>query len=229
MLLLLFCLRRAKNYYDFFPHEQGGFSLILHQDKNRLTTLGFLDAVQDFELRDRQSYLCQIDPKDRSVFQSLVSEIGDLRGKELICKTYLEAPSFASRSHNISEILTSQQHEHVRRWWSEAQTSCLFTIGYEGLSIDAYLNRLITNQVAMLVDVRKNPISMKYGFSKMQLVNATAKAGISYIHIPDLGIPSRLRQNLKSVSAYQELFEYYFTQNSTSTRRGCGYIEEDYQ
>ena len=104
MLLLLFCLRRAKNYYDFFPHEQGGFSLILHQDKNRLTTLGFLDAVQDFELRDRQSYLCQIDPKDRSVFQSLVSEIGDLRGKELICKTYLEAPSFASRSHNISEI-----------------------------------------------------------------------------------------------------------------------------
>ena len=91
------------------------------------------------------------------------------------------------------------------------ETSCLFTIGYEGLSIDAYLNRLITNQVAMLVDVRKNPISMKYGFSKMQLVNATAKAGISYIHIPDLGIPSRLRQNLKSVSAYQELFEYYFT------------------
>lgn len=34
----------------------------------------------------------------------------------------------------------------------------------------------------------KNPISMKYGFSKSQLQNACEGVGISYNHFPDLGI-----------------------------------------
>jgi len=45
----------------------------------------------------------------------------------------------------------------------------LFTIGYEGISLEEYFNRLIKNDVKVLVDVRNNPLSMKFGFSKTQL------------------------------------------------------------
>src|SRR5581483_9221963 len=86
---------------------------------------------------------------------------------------------------------------------------CLFTLGYEGLSIDAYLNLLIMHHVALLVDVRKNPWSRKYGFSKKQLLGFTDFAGIGYHHLPALGIPSAMRHHLDTERAYQELFEHY--------------------
>ncbi|WP_348602891.1 DUF488 family protein [Bartonella tribocorum] len=43
---------------------------------------------------------------------------------------------------------------------------CFFTIGYEGKSLENYLNCLLENNIKILCDVRKNPISRKYGFSK---------------------------------------------------------------
>src|SRR5689334_19191458 len=88
---------------------------------------------------------------------------------------------------------------------------CFFTIGYEGISIDAFLNIHIRNNVRELVDVRRNTISMKYGFSKKRFAQYIALAGMQYFHLPELGIPSDLRQDLTSVSAYQRLFEYYAT------------------
>jgi len=212
MLLFLFCLRRKSSYYDFFPHAQGAFSLVLQQDKNRLADLGFLTSHQNFQLHNCQSYQSQLKVKDRAVLQSLVSEIGDIRSEGLLRKTYLEVPQFASRSQIVSQVLTTQEYGYVRCPGHKVPASCLFTIGYEGLSIDAYLDILIANHITALVDVRKNPISMKYGFSKTQLAYATKLAGISYIHLPDLGIPSYLRKNLNCEYAYQNLFNYYLTQ-----------------
>jgi uncharacterized protein (DUF488 family) len=111
-----------------------------------------------------------------------------------------------------SQILKDAEYEQVRQTWNTDRTSCLFSIGYEGLSIDAYLNVLLSNNVAALIDVRKNPISMKYGFSKTKLADYTTKARIVYFHIPELGIPSSLRQDLSSPTAYRKLFDYYFSQ-----------------
>ena len=45
----------------------------------------------------------------------------------------------------------------------------LFTIGYEGISLETYINKLIINDVNVLCDVRKNAYSQKYGFSKQTL------------------------------------------------------------
>lgn len=208
-LLFLFCLRSGKNYYDFFPHKYGNFSLILSQDRDRLANLGFLTSHSDFQLQGNQSYLDQIKEKDRVVLQALVSEVGDLRGEELIRKVYLEFPHYVSRSQIAAKVLRRSEYEQVSRSWYSAQSSCLFTVGYEGMTIDAYLNILVSNNIAVLVDVRKNPISMKYGFSKTRLSDYARIAGIAYTHIPDLGIPSNLRQELDSKAAYQNLFDYY--------------------
>ncbi len=211
-LLFLFCSRRGKNYYDFFPHRYGNFSLILSQDKARLADLGFLISRSNLQLKSNQECLNQLEKKDRDVLQVLVKEVGNLRGEELIRKVYLEFPHYASRSQIADKILGQEEYKLVKSVWNNDDTSCLFTIGYEGLSIDAYLDLLVSNNITTLVDVRKNPISMKYGFSKTKLAEFTNIVGISYIHIPELGVPSNLRKNLNSSASYRELFDFYFSQ-----------------
>jgi uncharacterized protein (DUF488 family) len=72
----------------------------------------------------------------------------------------------------------------------------VFSIGYEGLTIDSFLHKLIANNITVVVDVRNNPQSMKYGFSKKSFKQYIENAGIKYIHIPELGIPSAMRKGL---------------------------------
>ena len=74
----------------------------------------------------------------------------------------------------------------------------LFTIGYEGISIDGYINKLLQNNINTLVDVRKNAYSNKFGFKKKEFQHYLGKCDIKYIHIPELGIESEKRQYLNN-------------------------------
>jgi hypothetical protein len=85
----------------------------------------------------------------------------------------------------------------------------LLTIGYEGKSLETYLNQLIKAGVTLLCDVRRNPVSRKYGFSKSTLSEACMKVGIDYEHLPDLGIASSERRNVSDREDYAELFATY--------------------
>lgn len=69
----------------------------------------------------------------------------------------------------------------------------LFTIGYEGATIDAFLDALSKAGVRTLVDVRAVPLSRKPGFSKRSLAAAAAERGISYRHLQRLGTPAEGR------------------------------------
>jgi uncharacterized protein (DUF488 family) len=69
----------------------------------------------------------------------------------------------------------------------------------------------------MLVDVRNNPISMKYGFSKNQLRKYCGSLGILYVHIPEVGIQSDQRQELNTQQDYDALFELYRKNNLSKT------------
>ena len=90
-----------------------------------------------------------------------------------------------------------------------ASAPCFLTIGYEGSSFDGYLNRLIKNNVKTLVDVRRNPLSRKYGFSKGTLSDTVKNLGIGYVHIPELGVASERRQQLNTQADYDRLFNSY--------------------
>lgn len=85
----------------------------------------------------------------------------------------------------------------------------LFTIGYEGKTIDQFVTQLKANRIGILVDVRKNPISRRPGFSKSKLRAACEKASIDYIHFPELGVPSERREDLKTDQDRQELWDWY--------------------
>src|SRR5262245_23547780 len=91
-LLFLFCMRRGKNYYEFYPYKYGNFSFFLAQDNIRLADLGLLASHNDFQVKSDQSYLNQIETTDLRVLHSLLAEVGSLRGEALIRKIYLEFP-----------------------------------------------------------------------------------------------------------------------------------------
>ncbi len=70
----------------------------------------------------------------------------------------------------------------------------LFTIGYEGKTVDELLAALNGAGVALLIDVRAVAASRRPGFSKTALAAALAEAGIDYLHLRPLGTPKAGRE-----------------------------------
>lgn len=79
----------------------------------------------------------------------------------------------------------------------EAKDS-IFSVGYEGRSIDEFVDVLRTNGVEIVVDVRLNAISRKRGFSKTALSTALKTAAIDYQHERELGNPKDNRDAFRS-------------------------------
>lgn len=65
----------------------------------------------------------------------------------------------------------------------------LFTIGYEGKTVDEFLGQLKAAGVKRVVDVRAIAASRRPGFSKIALAGALAEQGIGYMHLRALGTP----------------------------------------
>ena len=64
------------------------------------------------------------------------------------------------------------------------------TIGYEGASVDDFLDALRAARVELLGDVRAVASSRRPGFAKTRLAANLAGAGIEYLHLRGLGTPA---------------------------------------
>lgn len=95
----------------------------------------------------------------------------------------------------------------------------LYTLGYEGFDIDAFVARVRGAGIKTIVDVRELPLSRKKGFSKSAFSDALARAGVAYLHAPALGCPKDIRDRYKTDgdwSAYSKSFlAYIATQDAT--------------
>lgn len=207
-LLFCYCMDTARPHFDFFPHKFGCFSFLSYQDKRVLTSQGYLANVEGFKLRKPGRYMRMAGEESIGI-RLFAERMEGLRGRDLVRKVYLSHPYYATRSRIKHEILDSKELATVEAHSCSDTKRLLFTIGYEGLTIDSFINKLIKRNVAMVVDVRRNPLSMKYGFSKTRLGHYLQRADIKYEHIPSLGIESALRQNLKSEKDYTALFKRY--------------------
>ena len=67
------------------------------------------------------------------------------------------------------------------------------TVGYEGTTVDAFLDALRAAGVDLLVDVRALAVSRRPGFAKTRLAAHLADAGIAYEHLRALGTPAEGR------------------------------------
>lgn len=85
----------------------------------------------------------------------------------------------------------------------------IFTIGYEGVSIEEWKTRLIEAGVTFIVDIRERPISRKKGFSKTALRDHLERINIGYIHYRNLGSPGEIRKRLMIDRDYITFFDEY--------------------
>lgn len=211
-LLLLYCHEVEEEHaYEFVPYKFGGFSFTSYADKRRLIEKGLL-------VDDDRSWMLTPAGKTVTVIESLRKQMNqfakryaNLRGDALVAETYTRYPYYAIRSE-IADRVLARDEAALKAIVAARPTTTqpgLCTIGYEGKSLEGYLNLLIRDGVTLLCDVRRNPLSRKYGFSKSTLSKGCEGVGIRYEHLPELGIASEERRELKSQADYDKLFDIY--------------------
>ena len=221
-LLLLYCKDMGSRHYDFVPWDYGGYSFQCDNDLNLLEKQGWIKT------RDNVLFLNQIIDGERWALESKERETvrrwifrHPWRGDELVARTYRLHPYYALHSKIKEQLLNAEELARVERSVDAVENDgiVVFTLGYEGIHFETYLNKLISNRVAVLCDVRCNPLSYKFGFSAPMLSRVLPKLNLEYRHFPELGILSEKRQSLHSKADYEVLFNDY-CENLTNRQGG---------
>ena len=209
-LLFLVCQKQKEPEYDFIPYLYGCYS---HSAKADLFTMVKKDFLIEDETgylkKDKKNYLSLLDDEDKRLVNQAYVLYNKMDGEGLMKHTYTNFPYYAINSTTATRLLTKEQIAKVNAVRPDLNNTTLYTIGYEGISLEAYLNKLIQNDIKVLVDVRNNPLSQKFGFSKSQLIRYCEGLKIEYIHFAEVGIQSEYRQELKEQSDYDNLFKSY--------------------
>jgi hypothetical protein len=212
-LLFLYCSEVEKTpSYEFVPYRYGGFSFTSYADKRRLIDQGLLaDEERCWKLTSAGRRVAKIDSMVRMRMDQFSKRHAKVRGDALVAEAYRRHPFHATRSEMAERVLAGDAAalaaiEAVR---PPPGVPGVCTIGYEGNTLEGYLNRLLNAGVSLLCDVRRNPLSRKYGFSKSTLAKACEGVGIQYEHLPELGIASEERRDLHQQSDYDALFVAY--------------------
>jgi uncharacterized protein (DUF488 family) len=205
-LVFLYSQNNDAAFYDFVPYKYGAYSFQLAQDVDTLQAMGWLEHTAT-----NISYIGYASSALFGYSASQFKSIDSLRGNKLIKKVYTTHPYYAINSTIATEMLNNDELEpvHNARAQMKQESQVLFNIGYEGLSVEAYINTLIQNDVRLVCDVRNNPLSRKFGFSKNNLGHFLRNVGIEYVHIPELGIISDKRKSLETKADYDALFGEY--------------------
>jgi uncharacterized protein (DUF488 family) len=217
-LLMLFSKAQTIPDFDFVPYKFGCFSFQANADMSTMVKYGQVsENDRKWQKIDTEDYLSLLKETDKKALIKLKSLYSGKSKDDLIRYTYLEYPYYAINSTIAKNVFNTNEYFTVESANPAFESTVLFTIGYEGISLEEYLNKLILNGVKLLCDVRKNSLSMKYGFSKSQLKKACEGVGIDYEHIPALGIDSDKRQELKTQSDYDKLFSQYKSETLSRT------------
>lgn len=197
-------------YFDFVPYHYGCYSFQAQSDVELMASRGWLHETEKGVQLKFKAGACLGSDKSRDL-NNFLSRYRSLRGAKLLAYVYGRYPYYAIRSRIAEEVLDQSSLNRVKkeRCALSGKDTTLYTIGYEGLSFEAYVNRLIQHDVRLLCDVRKNPLSRKFGFSKGTLGQLLPKMGVAYLHMPELGIRSDLRQKLETEDDYKKLFSSY--------------------
>lgn len=192
----------GKTFYQFIPYRYGPYSFTLNQETDSLIRNGFLEKGTDNRWRltpigkglnlklpsDVSKDICQI-----------IATYGKLSGQKLTNLVYDKYSWFT-----INSELPGRRKEQ-----RPVAKKYIYTAGYEGKTVDEFLNLLMESGISRLIDVRYNPISRRYGFHKSTLSRLCSSLNIDYQHFPGLGIPGSERECIGSENQYITLFENY--------------------
>jgi uncharacterized protein (DUF488 family) len=88
----------------------------------------------------------------------------------------------------------------------ETPTFTLYTIGYQGQTIETFLDILQAHGVTQIIDVRQLPFSRKPDFNKKRFTAHLTNVGIDYAHLVELGTPKELRDEVRRTHDYEAFF-----------------------
>ena len=212
-LLFLYHQEINVNHYAFIPYHYGCYSILCKNDLSLLSKENWIVEEGD---NISLSHRIDLEPwAKNNAERRNVSHWVDknpVRGDDLIRRTYLQFPYYAINSKIKNRILNTTELksvDSVKNLQHNDSQNIVFTIGYEGIHFEEYLNKLIKNNIKTLCDVRRNPLSRKFGFSSTMLSKFLPKLGIKYLHLGELGIATNKRKTLKNITDYEALFREY--------------------
>ncbi len=201
-------IRHDAAFYDFVPYEHGPFSFSLYQELRALRQHGYLSSEETKVILApatralTDTVVQQVPSSTRVAVEQILSQYGQMGSNSLfqyVCRTY---PWFVWNSTRHARVLACIERPLPA-------TPAVYTTGYAGTSIDAFMANMLRRGLGALVDVRANPISRKYGFSHSSLSRISRSLGLVYLSFPSLGIPSSERRGLISRAAYAHVFGHY--------------------
>jgi uncharacterized protein (DUF488 family) len=187
-------------FYDFLPYKFGPYSFTLYHEVANLCRDGFIAEGSDETWETTpvgRAAAHDIAPAVREDIYGVLEEYGRLSTRELLESVYERYPWFT--------ILSEVERKRER----PVAEPGVYTAGYEGLSIDSFLNRLLESGIQRVIDVRMNPVARRYGFHRKTLAGLCEKLGLEYVHFPELGVRSEERQGLETCADYEALFARY--------------------
>ncbi len=194
--------RGGRTFYQFIPYRYGPYSFTLNQEIDSLIRNGFLEKETDnyWRLTPLGEKLDITLPSDVSKdICQITATYGKLSAQKLVNLIYDKYSWFT-----INSELPGRRREK-----RPVAKKYIYTAGYEGKTVDEFLNLLMESGISRLIDVRYNPISRRYGFHKSTLSRLCSFLGIDYQHFPGLGISGSEREHIASKNQYIILFENY--------------------
>ena len=211
-LLFLYLEETGTNHYAFVPYRFGCYSFLADDDLDLLQKRGWLEQnKKELRLHTSIALLPWVRNNSERIAVEEWLKKKTKRGRALVREIYRKYPYYAINSEIKEQLLDKNELALVNQVGviSGSDQKSIDTIGYEGQHIEDYINKLIRNGIKLICDVRRNPLSRKYGFSKRSLSTLLPKFGIEYLHLPELGIESQNRKGLKNGSDYKILFDDY--------------------
>jgi uncharacterized protein (DUF488 family) len=201
-------VRNDATFYGFVPHHYGPFSFALYRELESLVRESYvtkdenglrLDSSMAAETR---RLVADLPGSARASVDHVLSRYGAKAQNSLLRDVYARYPWFATKTER-KDLLPATMPS------SPSAPPAVYTIGYEGNSVDGFFDRILRAGIRGIADVRANPVSRKYGFARSSLSGIAEELGINYRHYPELGIPSVHRADLNSFASYQRLLDRY--------------------
>lgn len=195
---------RGSAFYRFLPYQYGPYSFSLHHEMANLARNGYVREVgQGWELTDvGRTFLPSLPAVVQREIESLIRKYGFLQGPQLLDDVYNRYPWFT--------ILSSMKERRASA--RPVANQAIYTMGYEGLVLESFLDQLLKAGISRVIDVRSNPVSRRYGFHKSTLTRTCNAIGLDYQHFPQLGIPSAHRIGVQTTQDTTTLLSQYVTE-----------------
>lgn len=187
--------------YDFVPYKYGPYSFAMHHDVHRLIAAGLVEAPtgKTWRLTDAGAKYVALHSTLSEASRRFILKLNSVPINKILSYVYDKYPWY-----------TINADDHRKRQMARPYaTKTIFTIGYEGRTVDSFFDIILRAGITTLADVRKNPTARRYGFHKSSLSAICSNLNLRYLHFPELGIHSDLRRNLTTPAQFNALFDKY--------------------